>query len=118
MIQHELDSLHYTPTSKGRAFVAPLAAAATALIAAGADSNAADYAAAIVRIGSVDSLAQTRSATVGRGLLLGARAAAGARDSAQARAMVDRALPPLGFGLGTAHPLYVQATALRDSLTH
>jgi len=118
MIQHELDSLHYTPTSKGRAFVAPLAAAAAALIAAGADSNAADYAAAIVRIGSVDSLAQTRSATVGRGLLLGARAAAGARDTAQARAMVDRALPPLGFGLGLAHPLYVQATALRDSLTH
>jgi len=118
LIQRELDAIHYTPHATGRSFVYPLAAAANALLRAGAYAEAADYAAGIARIGSVDSLASTRSAIVGRGLLLGAQAALGARDTTQGRAMLERALPALAFGLGTGHPLYLQAAALRDSLTH
>ncbi|HTI05066.1 MAG TPA: serine/threonine-protein kinase [Gemmatimonadales bacterium] len=116
LIQHELDGIHYTPQAKGRALVAPLAAAVAALITAGADSQAAEYAAAVVRIGTVDSLTPQRSAIVGRGLLLGAQVAAAARDTAGAKGMLRRAIPPLTFGLGTAHPLYLHAVALRDSL--
>ena len=116
IITTELDSLHYTPEATSRVLVVPLAAAATALIGAGAPAVAADYAAHIVRIGSVDSLTAERSAIVGHGLLLGALAEAGRGDRARTRDLARRAVAPLAFGLGPNHRLSLQAVSLRDSL--
>lgn len=115
-VKRELDSLRYEPTAMSSTLVAPLTAAAAALVDVGAFAEAAEYAAHVVRIGGVDSLALERSATVGRGLLLGARAEAGRGDRARAADLARRAVAPLTFGLGPRHPLSLQAVALRDSL--
>jgi hypothetical protein len=116
VVKAELDSLHYTPEATSPALLAPLGAAATALIGAGAYAEAAEYAAHMARIATVDSLAGERSAIAGHALLLGALAEAGRGNHVRARDLVRRAVAPLTFGLGINHRLSLQAVALRDSL--
>jgi serine/threonine-protein kinase len=115
-VKTEMDALHYSPQATSRTILAALAAAATASIDAGAYAEGAAYAEHLVRMGSIDSLTAERSATVGRGLLLGARAAAGQGDRSRARGLAQRAVEPLTFGFGANHPLTLQAVALKDSL--
>jgi len=116
IVRTELEGLGYAPGATSDALVAPLTAAATALIALGAFADAAPYAAHLVRLGDIDSLTGRQSATVGHGLLLGAEAARGTGDLPLARDLARRALPALAFGLGRDHPLTRRAVALRDSL--
>ena len=116
LIGEELAALHYAPTATARALLRPLDAAAAALIGAHSRADAVAFAAHIVRIGTVDSLCAERSAVVGRGLLLGARALADSGERSGAADLARRAVAPLVFGLGATHPLASQALALRDSL--
>lgn len=111
-----LEALDYKPEGRSSPWVGPLLAATHALIANGLYPEAQVYAEHLLRIGSRDSLALGRSGLVGEALLLGAWAAAGQGDSARARDLLARALPPLGFGLGEDHRLTRAARALGDSL--
>jgi serine/threonine-protein kinase len=116
LIKTALDSAGFTPKATSRFLMTPLAAAATALINVHKFDEAAEYADQIVRIGTVDSLSVQQSGIVGRGLLLGAQAAAGKGDRTHARDLARRAVTPLRFGLGISHPLTIRGIAFRDSL--
>lgn len=69
-----------------------------------------------IRAGSVDSLAGTRSALVGRAELLRIRTLRALGDTGGARTAAARAVQALENGLGPAHPSSLIARALRDSL--
>jgi len=111
-----LDSIGYKPTSTGQWFIDPLLEGATRLVAAGAYDVATRYAEHAARIAAVDSMTYRQSGIVGQAEAVEARAALGRGDSAQARALLARAVPPLTYGLGARHPATLAAVALRDSI--
>jgi serine/threonine-protein kinase len=69
-------------------------------------------------VAAVDSLALTRSGTVGLAELWEARALRARADQAGARSAAGRAVVALQNGMGPASPYTRQALALRDSLAH
>jgi serine/threonine-protein kinase len=81
------------------------------------DMAAADSLAGLaIAAATLDSLASSRSAHVGRAELVRGRVAAAASDAPAAAAAARRAVAALTNGFGPMHPLAVQASALRDSL--
>lgn len=115
-ISRMLDSIGYKPTSTGQWFIDPLLEGATRLVAAGAYDAATRYAEHAARIAAVDSITYRQSGIVGQAQAVEARAALVRGDSAQARALLARAVPPLTYGLGARHPATLAAVALRDSI--
>ncbi|MGH7444389.1 MAG: protein kinase domain-containing protein [Longimicrobiales bacterium] len=112
----QMASLEYSSESDASRLIMPLLAAATALLDAGTPAEADIYAAHAVRIALVDSAAERRSAIVGHGRLLRARAALARGDSARARVMLDHAMPALAFGYGPGHSVHEAARQLRVAL--
>ncbi len=69
-----------------------------------------------IQSGSVDSLAGTRSALVGRAQLLRTRTLRALGDTAAARTIATQAAQTLENGLGPTNPYTLAARALKDSL--
>ena len=115
-IERMLDSAGYKSDATGASAIDPLLDAATRLVAVGSYDAAARYAEHAARIAAVDSIANRQSGIIGKAEVLEARAALGRGDSAQARALLARALPPLTYGFGAHHPATLGALALRDSI--
>jgi len=111
-----LDSIGYKPTSTAQNLVEPLLESASRLISAHSYDAATAYLEHAIKIAASDSTAYRQSAIIGRARLLQARAALGRGDAARARALADRAIPPLTYGMGPRQPLATAARALRDSL--
>ena len=115
-VERTLDSAGVNATAAGPSAIDALLEAATRLVGARAYDAAARYAVEVVRIATVDSIANRQSGIIGNAELLEARAALGRGDSARARALLAGALPPLTYGLGARHPATVAALGLRDAL--
>jgi len=111
-----LDSIGYKPTATAQVLIDPLLESASRLVGARSYEAATAYAEHAVRIAAADSVAYRQSAIIGRAEVLEARVALGRGDVARARALVDRAIPSLTYGLGPRQPLTTVALALRDSL--
>ena len=82
----------------------------------GQDSVARAWAQALREVVLVDSIAEVRSADLGEGDLLEARAWRGLQRPDSARRYARAALAALTVGAGPASPLTAEATALLDSL--
>jgi eukaryotic-like serine/threonine-protein kinase len=115
-IERTLDSAGYKPGATKPSLIDPLLEAATRLVAAGSYDGARRYAEDAARIAGIDSITYRQSGIIGGADLLEARAALGRRDTAQARTLLARAVPPLTYGFGARHPSTLAAIALRDSI--
>jgi ATP/maltotriose-dependent transcriptional regulator MalT len=74
------------------------------------------FARAALQLATRDSLTETRSAWVGYARLAEGRALLMKRDTAGARASLERAVVAIGAGVGSDHPRAREARALLDSL--
>jgi hypothetical protein len=96
----------------------PFVTAAEWRLAAG-DARAADSLALLARdAGAIDSLALERSAYVGRAELVRAKARKSLGDVAATRAALGRAIVALTNGAGKGNRYTLEASTLRDALSH
>jgi serine/threonine-protein kinase len=115
-VDAQLAALQYSAASTARSLRQPLIVASIALLDVGAVDVARGYAAHVIRMGSVDSTTESRSAILGHGRMLAARAALARGDSARARALVRAALPGLEAGYGANHSAHRAAVQLHNML--
>ena len=99
-------------------FALPLVTAAEWRLERGDASGADSLAQMAVMAAAIDSLAHQRSALVGRGELLRARAQRAGGDLAGARQAIARAAVALTAGYGRSHPWTRAAGMVADSLGH
>ncbi len=116
LIERELSALYAESPTTQSLFTLPLVTAGEWRLAAG-DPDAADSLAKLgLAAASIDSLAPTRSALVGRAELLRARSLRARGDALAARTAAERAIIALSNGYGAPNAWTRSALALRDSL--
>jgi hypothetical protein len=117
--RHAIDALRFADWFGGkrrRTLHTTLALAAETALGIGASSEALGYANAAVALATRDSADDRRSARVGIGRLLAARARLAGGDSTGARLEVARALTALSAAAGPAHPRTREAARLVAAL--